>query len=84
MQIVLQPLFLSQLIWPVCEMSGRISPEELAERFDISISAARIRCKELERLRRQENGDLRPLPSFALEFLMEAKGRGHKIDSLDI
>jgi hypothetical protein len=60
-----------------------MTPEEIAEHFDISLSAAKIRAPELERLRRLAQGIKRPLPASIVEFLQEAKRKGHRITSLD-
>jgi hypothetical protein len=60
-----------------------MTPEEIAERFDISISAAKIRAPELEKIRRIAQGIKRPLPPSIIEFLLEAKRKGHRVTSLD-
>ena len=60
-----------------------MTPEELAERFDISISAARIRLDEIERMRRRKDGIKRPLPPGVIEFLRAARKRGQRVTSLD-
>jgi hypothetical protein len=60
-----------------------MTPEEIAERFDISISAAKIRAPELERIRRISKGIKRPLPKSIIEFLQDAKKKGHRVTSLD-
>jgi hypothetical protein len=60
-----------------------MTPEEIAERFDISISAAKIRAPELEKIRRIAQGIKRPLPASIIEFLQEAKRKGHRVTSLD-
>ncbi|MBX9778687.1 MAG: hypothetical protein K2Y71_30310 [Xanthobacteraceae bacterium] len=60
-----------------------MSPEELAKRFDISISAARLRFQELERMKRRKDGIKRPLPAGVVEFLKSAQQRGLRVTSLD-
>jgi len=60
-----------------------MTPEELAERFDISISAARIRLEELEKMNRRRLGTKRELPQGILDFLRDAKKSGHTITSID-
>lgn len=60
-----------------------MTPEEIAKRFDISISAATLRCQELERMRRRRDGIKRPLPAGVVEFLKSAQKRGLKVTSLD-
>lgn len=73
--------FLLPHTWP--ERSAIVSAEELAERFDISISAARIRLEEIQRMERRKNGTKRPLPAGVLAFLKDAKRRGLRITSPD-
>jgi len=53
-----------------------MTAEELAERFDISISAAKIRLQELERMERRKTGRKRQLPQSVVEFLREAEKKG--------
>jgi hypothetical protein len=60
-----------------------MTPEEIAERFDISISAAKIRAPALERIHRISKGVRRPLPKSIVEFLQAAKKSGHRVTSLD-
>lgn len=60
-----------------------MTPEELAERFDISLPAARIRFDEIERMRRRRNGTKRPLPASIEEFLRAAQQRGQTVKSLN-
>jgi hypothetical protein len=47
--------------------------EELAERFDISVTAAQIRLQEIERMQRQKTGTKRPLPRGVVEYLRNAQ-----------
>jgi Zn-dependent peptidase ImmA (M78 family) len=60
-----------------------MTAEELAERFDISISAAKIRLQELERLKRRKDGTKKPLPASVEEYLRGAQKKGLRITSLD-
>jgi hypothetical protein len=60
-----------------------MTPEEISERFDISIPAAKIRMEELERMKRRRLGIKRPLPHGVREFLEDAKRRGYTVKSLD-
>jgi len=59
-----------------------MTPEELADRFDISLHAATIRIEELERMRRRKLGIKRPLPAGVRAFLNDAKKAGYRITSL--
>jgi hypothetical protein len=60
-----------------------MTPEELADRFDISLNAATIRIQELERMRRRKLGIKRPLPAGVRAYLTDAKKAGYRIVSLD-
>jgi hypothetical protein len=60
-----------------------MTAEELATRFDISVSAARIRLEEIERIARRKHGAKRPLPPVVLSFLRDAQRRGFSVTSLD-
>jgi hypothetical protein len=60
-----------------------VTPEELADRFDISLSSAKIRVQELDRIRRRKMGIKRPLPASVKAFLEDAKRAGYRVTSLD-
>jgi hypothetical protein len=60
-----------------------MTPEELADRFDLSLSAARIRLQEIERMQRRRAGTKRPLPRGVLEYLKEAQKKGLRVSSID-
>jgi hypothetical protein len=60
-----------------------VTAEDLAERFDIGIGAARIRLEELERMRRRKKGVKRPLPPGVLQFLRDARKKGMVVTSID-
>jgi hypothetical protein len=60
-----------------------MNPEELAERFDIGLGAARIRVEEIERMQRRKSGNKRPLPPGVLAFLRDARKKGLKVTSID-
>jgi hypothetical protein len=53
-----------------------MTPEQIAERFDISISAARIRAEEIKRLSRRATGKLRPLPPGVEKYLLAQRAKG--------
>jgi Zn-dependent peptidase ImmA (M78 family) len=52
-----------------------MTAEQLATRFQISISAARIRLPVLERMYRRKHQISRPLPQAVVDFLKNHKGR---------
>jgi hypothetical protein len=60
-----------------------MTAEELAEKFDLSISAARIRLVEIERIQRRRSGLKREIPSKVRDYLEVAKLRGFAVTSLD-
>jgi|HubBroStandDraft_6_1064221.scaffolds.fasta_scaffold1606673_1 hypothetical protein len=60
-----------------------LSPEEIADRFDISLSAAIVRVKELERMHRRSTGQLRRLPTGVAEFLRNQKRKGFRVTSIE-
>jgi hypothetical protein len=59
-----------------------MTPEEIAERFDISIAAAKVRAEEIARLKRRQTGQLRQLPPGVEKFLREQKERGFLVRSI--
>jgi hypothetical protein len=65
-------------------MNMLLTPEEIAERFDISLAAARVRAKELARMQRRLSGQLRQLPPSVTDFLREQKRKGFHVTSVDL
>jgi Zn-dependent peptidase ImmA (M78 family) len=59
-----------------------MSAEELASRFNLSLTAAKIRKEELERLFRREHNIKRPLPQGVFHFLKDAKSKGFDVKSI--
>lgn len=59
------------------------TPVMLAEKFQVSQHAAEIRFEEIQRISRRQKGIKRKLPESVRDFLLEAKRRGLKVDSLD-
>lgn|SRR5665213_50800 len=59
------------------------SAEDIADLFDVNISAADIRQKALQKLDRYSRGATRALPSSIVDFLQAAKQKGFKVTSLD-
>lgn len=55
--------------------------ESIAFRFGLSKSAAKIRREELDKIERRNSGQIRELPSSVRDFLIEAKRKGHKIET---
>lgn len=55
--------------------------EQIQESFGLSRKAAEIRCEEVQRLARAERCQTRELPPVVVEFLKEAKARGHTVNT---
>ena len=55
------------------------SVEDIMTTFGLSYEAALIRKDEVEALRRRERGEKRPLPQSIIDYLKEAKRRGHPV-----
>jgi hypothetical protein len=64
-------------------VSAYRSAEDIADLFDVNISAADIRRKSLQRLDRRSRDATRALPSSIVEFLQASKKKGFKVTSLD-
>jgi hypothetical protein len=60
-----------------------LTPEQIADRFDISLSAARIRAEELDRMASRALGKKRPLPASIADFLRDQKRKGFNVTSVD-
>jgi len=56
-------------------------PEDISQRFQISIAAAEISFERVQRARRKATGERRRPPDSVIDFLKEAKRRGHPIRS---
>jgi hypothetical protein len=61
-----------------------LTPEEIAERFDITLPAARARATEFARMQRRLTGKLRQLPPSVANFLREQKRKGFQVTSVDL
>ena len=55
------------------------NPEEISSTFGLSTEAALYRHEEIERIRRRREGVQRPLPQSIIDYLREAKRRGHSV-----
>ncbi|OSI85517.1 ImmA/IrrE family metallo-endopeptidase [Bradyrhizobium canariense] len=55
------------------------SIEDIMTSFGLSHEAAAIRKDEIEGIRRRRRGEKRPLPQSIIDFLKEAKRRGHAV-----
>jgi Zn-dependent peptidase ImmA (M78 family) len=53
--------------------------EEIACKFQVSNRAAEIAFERVERVRRRLSGKSRELPPSVVDFLQEAKRRGHTV-----
>jgi Zn-dependent peptidase ImmA (M78 family) len=53
--------------------------EEIASKFGLSTEASIYRYDEVSGIRRRRRGDQRPLPQSIIDYLREAKRRGHAV-----
>lgn len=65
------------------DLSLNPTPAEISFQFQVSEAAASARLDQLKRLERRRSGSKRPLPASVREYLIEARSRGFKINSLD-
>jgi IrrE N-terminal-like domain len=64
------------------EFSFGTTWQQVAERFNLSRQAAQSRLEEFARIYRRKRNFERDLPDVAIDFLEEARARGHNIRSL--
>jgi len=55
------------------------TPEEISEKFGMSMPAAVLRKEEVERIHRRRRGETRPLPESVAEMLRQARASGMNI-----
>jgi Zn-dependent peptidase ImmA (M78 family) len=55
------------------------TPEVISAMFGLSAEASIYRYEEILRIRRRRNGEQRPLPQSVIDYLREAKRRGHTV-----
>jgi hypothetical protein len=75
--------FAAAFLVPSHLANASMTAEFISELFDINISAARLRKQTLERMDRRARGIKRPLPRGIVDFLRQAKEKGHHITSID-
>lgn len=73
--------FAAMLLAPAYLISPDYSVEEISSRFGMSLEAAAIRRQEVNELERRASGRPRELPSVVVDFLREARRRGHTIQT---
>ena len=56
---------------------------EISERFQVSLSAARIRVEEARAMENRKSGGRRQPPREVVEYLNEKKKMGHRVTSID-
>lgn len=74
-------LFASYLLVPTRLAWDAVSAEDIAMRFQVSRAAADIAFERIARAKRKAAGQPRRLPDSVIDFLKEAKRRGHPIHS---
>ena len=55
-----------------------MTPEDIARKFNISLSSAILRRDEVDKLNRRRAGINRELPPVVIDYLREARRRGYK------
>ena len=58
--------------------------QQIAQQFNLSPDAARIRIEEFARIYRRQHGLRRPLPANVVSYLEEARARGRVVTSLPV
>lgn len=72
-------IFASYFLVPTDLALGCQTSEEIACKFQVSNRAAEIAFERVERVRRKLSGKGRELPPSVVDFLQEAKRRGHPV-----
>jgi hypothetical protein len=74
-------LFASYFLVPTALARNAENPEEIAMRFQVSLRVAEIAFERIQRVERKATGQRRRPPDSVIDFLREAKRRGHVIRS---
>ncbi|MEQ1942328.1 ImmA/IrrE family metallo-endopeptidase [Mesorhizobium sp. VNQ89] len=74
-------VFASYFLVPTRLAWDAISPEDIAMRFQVSSQVAEIAFERICRAKRKFSGQLRRPPDTVVDFLKEAKKRGHPVRS---
>ncbi len=74
-------IFASYFLVPTDLAWDAASPEDIAQRFQVSCAAAEIAFERIARAKRKATGQLRRPPDSVIDFLKEAKRRGHPVRS---
>lgn len=75
-------LFASYFLVPTRLAWDAANPAAIAMRFQVSLTAAEIAFERIQRAKRKAAGQRRRSPNSVIDFLKEAKRRGHTIRSL--
>lgn len=74
-------IFASYFLVPTNLALDAVSPEDIAARFQVSLPMAEITFERIARTKRKAAGQRRRPPDSVIDFLKEAKRRGHDIRS---
>lgn len=74
-------LFASYFLVPTQQAWDAENPEEIAMRFQVSLSMAEIAFERIARAKRKAAGQRRRPPKAAIDFLKEAERRGYHVRS---
>ncbi|RUX29173.1 ImmA/IrrE family metallo-endopeptidase [Mesorhizobium sp. M7A.F.Ca.US.011.01.1.1] len=74
-------IFASYLLVPTKLAWDEKSPEEISDRFQVSLRAAEIAFERVQAARRKAMGQKRRLPDSVIDFLKEAREKGYRVKS---
>ncbi|WP_238231929.1 ImmA/IrrE family metallo-endopeptidase [Methylobacterium thuringiense] len=73
--------FAARILAPAYLIQSSDTAEDIKSKFGLSLEAAAIRREEVNELDRRAAGRPKELPSVVVDFLREAKRRGHNIET---
>jgi hypothetical protein len=74
-------IFASLFLVPTSLARSSASPEEIKERFQVSLPVAEIAFERVQSVIRKERGEKRQSPAAVIDFLKEAERQGYKVKS---
>ncbi|MER8748099.1 ImmA/IrrE family metallo-endopeptidase [Mesorhizobium sp. M1050] len=74
-------IFASYFLVPTKLAWDAKNPEEISDRFQVSLQAAEIAFERVQEARRKATGQKRSLPDVVVDFLKEAQKKGYRVKS---
>ncbi|RWC47514.1 MAG: ImmA/IrrE family metallo-endopeptidase [Mesorhizobium sp.] len=74
-------IFASYFLVPTKLAWDAKSPEDISDRFQVSLQAAEIAFERIQTARRKATGQKRRLPDSVIDFLKEAQKKGYRVKS---